>query len=304
MQQNQIGFVGLGRMGLALSRHLIGAGHDVLGYRRGDMTEFAEAGGTPCDSLLKISEASPIVFGCLPSEAAFEEVYLSATGLLQNATAGQVFVELGTQSLAKKQEAEAFAQSKGAVLLDAEISGTPMMAQAKRAVLFVAGNEGAFEIVKPLLELMADLTFHLGTFGNANRMKLVANHLVAVHNLVTAEVLLLGERAGLDPQAIITAIENSGGGSTIFSIRAPWMAARKYEPAAGPIGDLAKYFDLIQDLADAQGTATPLLDVAAEHYRNAVADGRGHQDVAAMFAQLEQSPREAEQTKETGRQIA
>lgn len=202
-------------------------------------------------------------------------------------------MEFGTQDLALKRAAQVRAEAAGAVFLDAEISGTPMMVQAKRAVLFLAGDMAAYEQVTPLLETMADLSFHLGGFGNANRMKLIANHLVAVHNLVTAEVMLMGERAGLDPQAIIAAIERSGGGSTIFSIRAPWMAERRYTPAAGPIGDLAKYFDLIQALATEQNTATPLLDVAADHYRSAVAQGRGDQDVAAMFAHLEATLRSA-----------
>ena len=122
--------------------------------------------------------------------------------------------------------------------------------------------------------------------GAGSKMKCVANLLVAVHNLAAAEAMVLSTRAGLDPETVIKVISPSIAGSTMFAARAPMMAARHYVPPLGTIDQVQEFIPLIKGFAQDVGCPTPLLDLASGYYDRAVEEGRGGQDIAAMFSVL------------------
>jgi 3-hydroxyisobutyrate dehydrogenase len=286
-----IGVVGVGKIGLPISENLIKSGYRVLGYRRSSLAELEKLGGVAARSPADIGAQADIVFSCLPSSQALEEVVHGANGLLVSARPGQIIVELGSHPVPDKERHVAPLAAKGAVFLDGEVSGTPGMVAARKAVIYLAGDKEASAKVERFVRGFADSCLYFGKFGAASRVKLVNNLLVAIHIAATAEAMALGLKAGVDVELMIKAIASGSGGSTQFGIRAPWMAQRRFLPAQGTVSALQHYFDMIGDFADSVGVATPLLDRATELYAKFVEMGLGEQDAAAMVDVIAALPR-------------
>jgi 3-hydroxyisobutyrate dehydrogenase len=287
-----IGFVGVGKIGLPICQNLINSGYRVLGYRRGSLAEFERAGGIAAKSPAEIGAACDIVFSCVPTAEALDQVVNGPNGLIHAAHAGQIVAELGSHPVPEKEKHVATLAEKGAVFIDGEVSGTPGMVSARKAVIYLGGDAEACRKLEPVVKGFADLCLYFGPFGAASKVKLVNNLLVAIHIAAAAEAMALGLKAGVDVDLMIKAIANGSGGSTQFGIRAPWMAQRKFNPVQGSAATLAHYFDLIADWADRTGTATPLLDRAVELYRRCIDMGLGeNHDIAIMVDVINSLPR-------------
>ena len=285
-----VGFVGLGKIGLPIAENLIKSGYRVLGYRRSSMAEFEKIGGIAGKSPADIAAQTDVVLSCLPSSDALEEVVHGPNGLVQSARAGQIIVELGSHPLAVKHRQIEPLAAKGAIFLDGEVSGTPGMVSARKAVIYLGGDADACKTVERVINGFADTCIYFGPFGAASKVKLVNNLLVAVHIAAAAEAMALGVKAGVDVDLMIKAIANGSGGSTQFGIRAPWMAQRRFLPAQGTAPALAHYFDMIDDFAASVGTATPMLDRAVGLYQRCIEMGFGEHDVAVMVDVINSLP--------------
>ncbi|HEX4422014.1 MAG TPA: NAD(P)-binding domain-containing protein [Kofleriaceae bacterium] len=278
-----VGVIGLGRTGLPVAANLVARGHQVIGFRRRAAGELAQIGGTLAAGPREVAERATTILLVLPSVAALDDVM---TQILPVLGAGHVVVALGSHPIADKQRHREHCAARGAVLLDGEISGTPAMTAARRAVVLIAGDPVAAEPVVALCRDASDHAHYVGAFGAATRLKLVANHLVAVHTAAAAEAMLLVERSGIDPALAIAVLGAGAGGSTMWSARAPSMAARQFvDPAPGPVGMLAHYLAPIEDLAGP--TSLPLFAAAAGLYRAALAQGRGDHDIACVIELLD-----------------
>ena len=203
-------------------------------------------------------------------------------GLVHTARPGQIVVELGSHPLPDKQRQIAPLAQRGATFIDGEVSGTPGMVSAKKAVIYLAGDAAACKKIEPVVAGFADSCLYFGEFGAASRVKLMNNLLVAIHIAATAEAMALGLKAGVDVPLMIKAIATGSGGSTQFGIRAPWMAERRFLPAQGAVPTLQHYFPMIGDFADSVGVATPMLDCAAALYERFIAMGLAEFDGAKM----------------------
>ncbi|MCX7141513.1 MAG: NAD-binding protein, partial [Proteobacteria bacterium] len=132
---------------------------------------------------------------------------------------------------------------------------------------------------------------YLGEFGNGSKMKFVANLLVAIHNVSTAEAFVLGMKSGLDPEAILKVVGDGAGSSRMFQVRGPMMVRGEYEPAGMKVDIWQKDMKIISEFAAALGAPTPLLAASAAYYTAAVAQGRGGEDTAAVCAVMEEMAR-------------
>src|ERR1700758_3028340 len=286
-----IGFIGVGKIGLPICENLIKSGHRVVGFRRGSLADFEKIGGTPAKSPADVGEQADFVFSCVPTSEAVHEVVQGPKGLIHTARPGQIITELGSHPVPDKERHVAPLAAKGAVFLDGEVSGTPGMVAARKAVIYLAGDKEACAKAERVVGGFADSCLYFGRFGAASRVKLVNNLLVAINIAATAEAMALGLKAGVDVPLMIKAIATGSGGSTQFAIRAPWMAERRFTPVQGSAGTLAHYFGMIADFADDVGVATPLLDCVVPLYRRCMEMGLGDKDVAAMVDVLSALPR-------------
>ena len=285
-----IGFIGVGKIGLPICEHLIRKGYRVLGYRRSSLAEFEALGGIRAKSPADIGAQADIVFTCLPNDDALEEVINGPDGLKKTARPGQIIVEFGSHPVPVKQQYVAPLAEKGAVFLDGEVSGTPGMVQARKAVIYLGGPAEAVKKLEPIVADFADLCLHLGDFGAATKVKLVNNFLVALHIAGTAQAMALGLKTGVDKDMLIKAVATGSGGSSAFAIRAPLMAERRFMPQMGSAAGLAHYLDTAKDMAKDAGVATDLLDSLIDLFARAVPN-IGDRDVAAMIEYFETTRR-------------
>jgi 3-hydroxyisobutyrate dehydrogenase-like beta-hydroxyacid dehydrogenase len=287
-----VGVIGVGRIGLPVSENLIKSGYRVLGYRRGSLADFEKVGGVPAKSPADVGEQCDVVLSLVPTAKAMDEVIEGPKGLIHSARPGQIVVELGSHLVPDKESHVATLAKKGVAYIDGEVSGTPGMVSARKAVIYLGGDAEACKKIEPVVKGFADMCLYFGPFGAASKVKLVNNLLVAIHIAAAAEAMALGLKAGIDPDLLIKAVVSGSGGSTQFGIRAPWMAQRKFTPVQGSASLLAHYFDLIGDWADRTGTATPLLDRAIEVYQRCIEMGLGDQhDIAVMVDVINSMPR-------------
>lgn len=278
-----VGIIGLGVMGSAMSRHIIAAGHEVVGFDI-DPARRREFAGSAAQSVADVARRTPIALFSLPSSEALAQV---AAEFADSASPEAVAVEMGTLPLADKEAAHTLLASSHVDLLDAPVSGTGLQAADATLVVYSSGDENAHERVAPIFDLIGKQTFYLGAFGNGSRIKFVANLLVAVHTLAAAEAHQLGSACGLDPDLVQEVIAAGVGSSAMFEIRGPMMAAGTYEQPSARLAIILKDAGIIADYAQSLGTPTPLLDAAVPLYKAAVDAGLGDLDAAALRQLLE-----------------
>lgn len=286
-----VGIVGVGQLGGPVAEKLLQAGYELHAYQRTRQGTPVEGGGQWAESPAALAKAADVIFLCLPSEEAAEQVLEGETGLLAGLRPGHVVIELGTYRKSFKLAQARKIQAKGAQMLEVEISGSPIMVRQGKAALYIGGDSELVETCRPLLEAISPNQFHIGPFGSAVAMKLIANYLLAIHNLAAAEAMNMAVRAGFDPQRAVEVLREGAGGSTMFSVRAPMMAKRQFSPAPGPFRTLEKYLQLGGEMAEELGCATPLFSAALPYYQQALDGGMRDEDIAAVIKLLEAQSR-------------
>jgi L-threonate 2-dehydrogenase len=280
-----IGIVGLGIMGGAIARNLLGAGFGVRGYDV-DAARFdaLKPNGVATQSAGEAAQGADVVLTSLPSIKALDDTVAS---LLAAKVAGLVVAELSTLPVEVKEKARAALAGGGITLLDCPLSGTGAQAVTKDLAVYASGERDAYGRAEPVFRGFARAAHYLGAFGNGSKMKFIANLLVAVHNVASAEAMVLGIKAGLDPEAIVEVIGSGAGTSRVFELRAPLMAKRAYRPPTMKIDVWQKDMAIIGAFARSLGVETPTFSATAPVYDAAQREGWGGDDTAAVCDLLE-----------------
>jgi putative dehydrogenase len=283
-----VGMVGLGIMGSAIARNLVDRGWHVIGFdidaaRRAELTL---ASVTIVDNVGEVARDAPVIMTSLPSPAAVDAV---AQAIANSGQPPRIVVELSTLAIADKLRFESILKKSGHIALDCPLSGTGAQAKNRDLVVYASGDADSIARCAGLFSDFAKQSADLGAFGNGSRMKFVANHLVAIHNVATAEAMILAERAGLDPKMVVEMVGPGAGGSRMFQMRAPMMVEGVYEPATMKVSTWKKDMAIIAEFADDIGCATPLFTLTQPVYTEAMAMGLGDQDTAAVFEVLKKT---------------
>ena len=284
----EVGVVGLGTMGGQIAGHLIAAGYRVVGrdIEPARAGALAALGGTCAASAAEVAGRADTVLLSLPSVQAFQDVVRGAGGLAAAARPGLTVIEASTLPLAVKEDARRVLEGRGAALLDCPISGTGGQLRTKDVVVYASGDAAALERVAPVLAAFSRDRISLGAFGNGTKLKLVANLLVAIHNVAAAEALLVAERAGLDPRTALAALTAGAGTSRMLEVRGPLMLDGAYDAASMQVRTFQKDLDIISGFARDLACPTPLFGAAAQVHLAALAQGHGDDDTASVFAVL------------------
>jgi len=284
-----VGVIGLGHMGLPMAGHLLAAGFAVRGYdvRPEAAGALAGAGGTPTASPAEAVAGAAVAITSLPSVAALQEVVGGERGLAGAAPGGLILIETSTLPVAAKAGAAEALGRAGAVVLDCPLSGTASQMRARDIAVYASGDPAAIKRSHDVLAAFSRVQHEVGAFGNGMRMKLIANHLVAVHHTAAAEALLLARRAGLDPALALRALSDGAGNSRMLEIRGPMMVRGDFSDANITLGVFQKDIELIADLARAARCPLPLFSAAAQLHLAAMAQGRLGEDPACVSAVLE-----------------
>ncbi|MFT5335502.1 MAG: putative dehydrogenase, partial [Halioglobus sp.] len=296
VDMKRVGVIGLGNIGSKAAANLLEAGFDVTGFDPIRNERFIEQGGLWAESVQDLAQAVDVIVHSLPTVAVLVN---TVDQLLKVAREGQVVVEISSYPLREKQAQAERLAAKGVTMLDCEISGLPIMVENRTAVIFQSGDKDVVNSVADVFSGLTNKYFYLGEFGEATKMKLLANSMVCVHNMVGAEILNLASRAGMDPELVFNTLKDSAAGSATFTNKAPIMLSGNFDKGAGPFGHMFQYLAQVGELADLSGAATPLISEAKKYYQKAEEEGRHTQDIAAMVEILKASSRvQTDVTKE------
>ena len=276
-------------MGGAFAKHLADAGFQVVGFdvdakRR---AHLERGGGTSATSIPAVARESRTIITSLPSIAAVNAVFFEAAGLLQSATPGTIVIEASTLPLDVKLGLRDRCAERKITVLDCPISGTGAQAAAKDISVYASGPKEAVKRCEPVFAGFARSLHYCGEFGNGSRLKFIANLLVTIHNLSTAEAIVLGRRSGLDLDLLYKVIRDGAGTSRMFEVRAPLMIRRDYDDATMKVDVYQKDIDIISAYAAGLHCPTPLFEASKAFYSAAYALGHAKQDTAAICAVLE-----------------
>jgi L-threonate 2-dehydrogenase len=283
-----VGIIGLGIMGGAIARNLVERGWRVIGFDTdaAKRTELAAANIVIANDVAQVTRDAPVIMTSLPTPAAVANV---AQAIASSGQPPRIVIELSTLALADKLGFETILKQAGHIALDCPLSGTGAQAKMRDLVVYASGDSAAITRCKELFSDFAKQSADLGAFGNGSRMKFVANHLVAIHNVATAEAMILAERAGLDPKMVVEMVGPGAGGSRMFQMRAPMMVEGIYEPATMKVSTWKKDMAIIAEFAEDVGCATPMFTLTQPVYTDAMAMGLGDQDTAAVFEVLKKT---------------
>ncbi len=246
-----IGFVGLGNMGGRMTRRIVDASIDVLGYDRvADV--ITASGATPAADAATLAAQSDIVFLSLPDSRVVETVVLGEGGVLGALRPGSTVVDLSTSSPASTRNIDRLMRERGIGYLDAGISGGAAAAEAGALTLMVGGEAADLDRVRPYVTPFAAKVFHVGASGAGHVTKLLNNFLNAIALSATAEVMVAGKKAGLDLAVLLDVFNSSSGVNFATLNRFPKIIAGDYLEGGLTntlmLKDVALYAELIGEL--------------------------------------------------------
>jgi 3-hydroxyisobutyrate dehydrogenase len=284
----RIAFIGLGTMGLRMARHLLAAGHELVGCDV-DPTRARALGtaiaATPAEA---VAEADVAVTS-LPSAAAVEEVVLGPAGLVERARPGTCLIEMSTSppGLARRLAGEL--ERRGLDWLDAPVSGGPLGAEAATLAIMVGGKEAVFERHRELLELLGTLVVLVGGPGSGQTVKLCNNLIAGAEMAAIAEACAIIERERIDPARAFAVFTSSTSDSRVMRVRFPIPGVRPEHPASTgyepmfALDLLFKDLTLALELAAACRVPARVAERACEVYAAARAAGLGRLDYSAVY---------------------
>jgi 3-hydroxyisobutyrate dehydrogenase-like beta-hydroxyacid dehydrogenase len=282
-----VGVIGLGIMGGAFAQNLVAGGWRVIGYDIDPARRrvLARAGVEIATDAVAVARSARDIITSLPKPAA-----LAATvaAIAKADVPRRVIVEASTFTIEDKTKAAEALHKGGHLLLDCPVSGTGAQAKTKDLIVYASGGSAEIKRLRPMFAAFGRGVYDLGAFGNGSRMKYVANLLVAINNVASAEAMVLGMKAGLPPHLIFDLVKAGAANSRVFELRAPMMVKNNYKNATMKIAVWQKDMDVIASYARHIGVPTPMFNASKAIYAKALTGGYGAEDTAAVCAVLEQ----------------
>jgi len=267
-----------------MAEALLAAGFEVCGYDPAPAAcrRLRRAGGRALESSLAVANEAGLLIVSLPSSAALADA-VDAISQAKRRSGPRVVVEMSTLPVADKQRARTRLARAGWTALDCPISGTAVRLKERAWTIFASGDRRACARVRPVMEVFTDNIPYVGKYGNGTRMKLIANHLVAILNVASAETITFARRMGLDPRKVLKLFGSSPVvGTGVLRLRGRFMVERRYKPATMKVEVWQKDMRVIGDMARAVGAPTPLFSACAPVFDRAMALGYGDADTASV----------------------
>ena len=274
----KLGFIGVGIMGKPMAKNLIDAGYKVIVYDidKKALDEIVAYGGERGTSPKNVAEKSDIIITMLPNSPDVKKVVLGENGLIEGVREGQILIDMSSITPLVSREIAQELAKKGVETLDAPVSGGQEKAEAGTLAIMVGGKKGVFEECKPILDVMGGSVTLVGDIGAGQTTKLANQVVVAINIAAVAEALIMGKKAGVDPENIFNAIRGGLAGSQCLEDKAPRMFEGRYDPGFRirlHVKDLANVLETSRELH----TAMPLTSQVMEMMQVLMAEG--HDDV-------------------------
>lgn len=278
-----VGFLGLGIMGAAMSRNLLRAGYEVTVWNRTParcdplVAEGARLAASPAE----VAAGNPVTFAMVADPAASEEVCFGAGGVLEAIGPGKAYVDFSTVDPSTSRRIGEAVRGRGGRFLEAPVSGSRQPAEEGKLLILAAGDRSLHDELLPAFSALGRKTLYLGETGAAAAMKLAANMVMAQMMVALCEGMALAGRAGLAPAELLEVLDAGVMANALFRVKGPLVARGEFS-AAFPLKHAQK--DLRLALALGDGFAQPLPGAAAsnETFKRARALGLGDEDFSAV----------------------
>lgn len=284
----RVGFIGLGTMGLPMTKHLIEAGYEtfVVSRSRGPVEKALAYGASEASSPKELMEKVDVVMTCLPLPETIIDVYEGEAGLIAGASEGKIVIDHSTVNRETNERVAKQLMEKGASFLDAPVSGGPMGAKAGSLTIMCGGCQDAFAEAQPVMKAFGDYIVHVGPTGSGTVVKLLNNMLIGVHQAALAECYVMAEKAGVDPAIAYDLIKKSAGFSKSMDWSVDAILDRAFEPRFS-INLLHKDIRLAIELAEKIDMPLDIVKLGEQKVAEAK-EKYGAQDVCAMVRPLEE----------------
>ncbi len=284
-----VGVIGLGPMGGSIAGNLLQKQFSVCGYdiKPDCMAALDKLGLTAGKDAADVAAQADIVIASLPNYAALQDVVAQ---VIKAGKKGQVLIECSTLQVDQKIAASVELKAAGITMLDAPISATPAMLAKGLASIHISGDEAAYKDNVDVFEGFTASNFYVGKIGNGSRMKILANYLVHVHIAAAAEAMVLGQKAGLEPELIHEVLTQSAGNSMMLEVRGAMMAKSDYREGGGTMFQVyEKDSGIITEFAAEVHAPIDLYVSSRQKFNTALAQGLGHLDTGAVCRAIETS---------------
>ncbi len=284
-----IGFIGLGVMGMPMAGHLIKGGHALyLHTRSGVPVDLVTQGANVCLQPKEVAQHADIIITMLPNTPDVEKVLFGENGVVEGLVSGvpKIIVDMSSISPAETCKFAAQINQLGCDYVDAPVSGGDVGAQQATLTIMVGASAGVFARIKPILALMGANVTLVGENGAGQICKIANQIVVALTIEAVAEALLLVSKAGVDPEKVRQALMGGFAASRVLDVHGNRMIQREFKP--GFRVDLQqKDLDIALSSASELGVSLPNTAAVRELFNACVAHGGGQLDSSAIVKVLE-----------------
>ena len=289
-----IGFVGLGHMGLPMAIQLVKAGHNVSGYDldKKAVSAFTFEGRKPAEDLLATALGQDVVITMLQTGDQVQKVCSGNNGLLANVSKNTLLVDCSSIDVTSSQSIHALAEQQGLLAVDAPVSGGVKGAQAGTLTFLVGGTEHAFEKAQPILAAMGKKIIHTGVAGSGQVAKICNNMVLGISMIAISEAFVLAERLGLTPKKFFEVVTNASGKCWAMENYVPVPGVLDNVPAnhgykpGFTVAMMLKDLRLSQNSAETAGVNTAMGQCALQLYQHCLDEGMGELDFSAIIKTL------------------
>ena len=285
----KVGFVGLGIMGTPMARNLMEAGYDLVVYNRSrsKVNELATEGAKPAESLGEVAESSDVIITMLPGPPEVREVVVGEDGLLAGAGEGTLIVDMSTSSPVLARELAATAAEKKVGMLDAPASGGDTGAEEGSLSIMAGGTEEDFGRARPLLEVMGASVVHVGESGAGQTVKACNQIVVALVMEAVSEALVLGEKAGVEPEKILEALSGGLADNKVMQVKGDKFLSQNFTPG-GKVQFHHKDLGIALAAGREYGVSLPVTAMVDQMFGSLIAKGRGEWDHSALITLIQE----------------
>ena len=278
-----LGFVGLGALGLPMAINLHRAGFRLRVHTRSRKAETNSEleGATPCSSPAEASTGVDVLLLCVSDDAAVEEVLFGANGAASQLSAGSVVLDCSTIAPATAQRCAERLAHQNVHYLDAPVTGGTEGAKRGSLTVLAGGASEILERVQSILEVIGESIHHFGGVGRGQQVKAVNQVLVAGSYAAVAEAMALGQRLNLPMHQVVEALEGGAAGSWALSHRAAGMLASRY-PLGFRLYLHRKDLGIALDAAKAVQLDLPVTTLVEQLELDLINNGHGDEDVSAL----------------------
>lgn len=292
MNNERIGFVGLGMMGLPMAKNLVEAGYTVTVFDldAGAIEEAQEFGASPASTGAEVAAQSDIIITMVPDSPHVEAAIAGNGGIIEGIRAESVVIEMSTILPETGRRMAELLAEKGADFVDAPVTGGVAGAEAGSMSILVGGDAEAFERTLPVLSILGGDITHMGPVGAGHTTK-IANQLIGVATLAgLSEAFVLAKKSGLDMQTFYAAVKNGAGRSWALETLGPKILKGDFSPGF-MVKHMQKDLRLAGQLADDTGTSIPTTSLIAQLYHAVQAESpeainQGHQALIQAIEKL------------------